>query len=57
MKSAVKLLLILIYLTTIKILLCLVDIQESSCEDNAKFNFLGVILESKKILETVFSGF
>ena len=44
MKSAVELLLILIYSTIIKILLlCLVDIQESSREDNAKFNFLGVI--------------
>ena len=43
MKSAVELLLILIYSTIIKILLlCLVDIQESSREENAKFNFLGV---------------
>ena len=30
------------------VLLCQVDIQESSREHNAKFNFLGIIQESKR---------
>ena len=30
------------------LLLFHVDIQESSCVDNAKFNFLGIIWESKR---------
>ena len=48
MKNAVELLLMLIYSTIIKILLiCYVDIQESPHKDNAKFNFIGVIFDSK----------
>ena len=55
MKSAAKLLLTLIYLTIIKILLlCLVDIQKSSCEDNA--NSMGN-LRGQKVLKSTFSGF
>ena len=29
------------------LLLCYVDIQESSCKGNAKFNFLGIIWQSR----------
>ena len=58
MKSAVELLLTSIYSTIIKILLSIyADIQESSREDNAKSNFLGVIWGKQKVLECAFSGF
>ena len=58
MKSAVGLLLVLIYSTIIKILLlCQVGIQESSCEDNAKLNSLGVIWESKRSWRAHFQAF
>ena len=39
------------------LLLCQVDIQKSSPEDNAKFNFLGIIWESKNTPTAYFSGF
>ena len=50
MKSAVELNRLLLKF----ILLCQVDIQESSREDNAKFNFLGISCESKKVLKSAF---
>ena len=59
--SAVEFLLILKYSTIIKILLlCQVDIQESSRKDNAKFNFLDfpeVIWESKRSWRAHFQAF
>ena len=33
------------------------DIQESSCEDNIKFNFLGIIWESKRSWGAHFQAF
>ena len=39
------------------VLLSQVDIKKSSCENNAKFNFLGIILESKSSWRVYFSGF
>ena len=59
MKKVVELsLLISVYLTVIKILLlCWVDIQESSRRDNAKFNVLRVIWESKKFWKVHFQAF
>ena len=36
------------------VLLCQLDIQESSREDNAKFNFLGISCKSKKVLKSAF---
>ena len=53
MKSAVKLNRPLLKF----VLLCQVDIQESFCGDNVKFNFLGIILESKRSVRVNFSGF
>ena len=39
------------------VLLCHVDIRESSREENAKFNFLGIIWESKRSKRVLFAGF
>ena len=39
------------------LLLYFVDIQESSHKDNAKFNFLGIILESKRSWTAHFQAF
>ena len=33
------------------------DVEDSSREGNAKFNFLGIIWESKRLLKSVLSGF
>ena len=53
MKSAVELNILLLKF----VLLCLVDIQESFREDNAKFNVLGIIWESKGPPECIFQAF
>ena len=39
------------------VLLWLVDIQESSREDNAKFNFVGIIWRAKGLGECIFKTF
>ena len=39
------------------VLLCHVDVQESSRKDNAKFYFLGVIWESKTSWRVIFQNF
>ena len=39
------------------LLLCKVDIQESSGKDNAKFNFLGIIWSRKRSLRAHFQAF
>lgn len=41
----------------LEFLLCHTDIQESYCENNTKFNFLGIIWESKMSWRINFSGF
>ena len=41
----------------LKFVLCQVDIQENYSEDNAKFNFLGIIWESKMSWRVHFSDF
>ena len=51
-KSAVKLDILLKFL-----LLCQVDIQKGSLKDNTKFNFLWIIWESKRSLESIFLTF
>ena len=52
MKSAVELNKLLL-----KFLLCHMYIQESSCEESARFNFLGITWESKRSCWVHFSGF
>ena len=52
MKSAVELNKLLL-----KFLLCHMYIQESSCKDSARFNFLGITWESKRSWWVHFSGF
>ena len=41
----------------LKFILCQVETQESSREDNAKFNFLGIIWEGKRSWRAHFSAF
>ena len=53
MKSAIELNILLLKF----LLLCLVDIQESSREGNAKFNFLEIIWDSKRSWRVHFQAF
>ena len=41
----------------LKFILCQVGIQESSHEDNANFNFLGIICQGKRSWRARFSDF